>query len=403
LEPNNARAHWLLGRVLATGEQQDKATTTLGKAVRLEPDNPQYRVTYAQSLAQTGRLPEAVKEAQKAVETGGNRPHVKAQALCLIGDLLASGAQPDFQKALTLHTQAIQIAEPLARDPHPAIRTSAKETMVNAHLGAAHDIAWGQWKEKPKAVARWLERASAIADDMVKNEESGPELLFRVHARSLAAYVGLRGDIAPEQASEAVVAVGEKLIAAARDPNRKAQLQWELGMALYDAVQVCQMRSDSAGALKHGEDAAKYLSEAYAANASSASGLLLGRLYFRLGTIHAMNKHDHKAAVAWFDKALPFVERPAAEDAAANLGRQGEALVGMGVSYWETGRREKAVALTQKGIKWMEQAVKQGDLERSALAIPYGNLAAMHRTLGATDKADHYQELAGRVKEEKTK
>ena len=36
----------------------------------------------------------------------------------------------------------------------------------------------------------------------------------------------------------------------------------------------------------------------------------------------------------------------------------------MGVSYWETGQRQKAVELTQKGIKWMEQAVKQGTLDR---------------------------------------
>ena len=51
----------------------------------------------------------------------------------------------------------------------------------------------------------------------------------------------------------------------------------------------------------------------------------------------------------------------------------------------------------------MEQAVKQGTLDRSALAVPYGNLAAMHRKLGADDQADHFQELASRVKEEKLK
>ena len=105
--------------------------------------------------------------------------------------------------------------------------------------------------------------------------------------------------------------------------------------------------------------------------------------------------------MGWFDKAAGLLEPLSAEDVATDLGRHGESFVSMGVSYWEAGQREKAVALTQKGIKWMEQAVKQGTMNSSALAIPYGNLAAMHRQLGAADLANHFQELASRVKGEK--
>ena len=117
-------------------------------------------------------------------------------------------------------------------------------------------------------------------------------------------------------------------------------------MALYDAVQICQMRSESDNALKYGEAAAGHLAHAIKARPSSTSTFLLGRLYFRLGAIHAMNKHDHQAAVGWFEKALPLLERATPEDLAADVGRQGEAFVGMGVSYWETGQHDKAVALT---------------------------------------------------------
>ena len=83
-----------------------------------------------------------------------------------------------------------------------------------------------------------------------------------------------------------------------------------------------------------------------------------------------MNKHDHQAAVGWFEKALPLLERATPEDLAGELGRQGEAFVGMGVSYWETGQHDKAVALTIKGVAWMEQAVKQGTLDRSVAGRP---------------------------------
>ncbi len=75
----------------------------------------------------------------------------------------------------------------------------------------------------------------------------------------------------------------------------------------------------------------------------------------------------------------------------------------MGVSYWEAGQREKAIALTEKGIRFMEQAVEQHTFNRTLLAVPYNNLAAMHRALGSPDRAKQYQEMASRVRNEKLK
>jgi tetratricopeptide (TPR) repeat protein len=403
LEPGNARAHWLYSRVLSATEQYEQAVKAAGNAVRLDPDDAQYRVTHAQTLAQAGQLPEALETAQKAVAISEGRPHVKARATCMVGDLLASGPKPDFKKALTVHTQALQLADTLSSDPHPAIRLAAKEVQIDAYLGAAHDIAWGEWKDKPKAVTRWLERAKAVAEDLVAREGGSPEQLFRVYARALTAYVGLRDAMDPAATVKGLSDTGEKLIATARDPGRKARLQWELGMALYDAVQVCQMRSESDNALKHGEAAAKYIAQAIKARPSSTSTFLLGRLYFRLGAIHATSKHDHQAAVVWFGKAVPLLERASPEDLASDLGRQGEAFVGMGVSYWETGQHERAVVLSIKGVTWMERAVKQGTLDKSSLAVPYGNLASMQHKLGDDDQAKRYQDLASRMKSEKLK
>ena len=343
LEPGNARAHWLYSRVLAAAEQHEKAVTAAGEAVRLDPDNAQYRVTHAQALAQAGQLPEAIEEAQKAAATSEDRPHVKARATCLVGDLLASGPKPDFKKALGFHTQALQLADPLASDPHPAIRVAAKEVLIDAHLGAAHDIAWGEWKDKPKAVARWLDRAKAVAEDLVDNEGEQPRATF---PRVCPLAGRLRRACAARSTRRRPLkrwsTTGEKLIAAARDPGRKARLQWELGMALYDAVQICQMRSEPDNALKYGEVRRRIPGRRdQSKTRPAASTFLLGRLYFRLGTIHAMQNHDHKAAVDWFDKAIPLMERATARGLAGELGRQGEAFVGMGVSYWETGRRDQ--------------------------------------------------------------
>jgi hypothetical protein len=71
----------------------------------------------------------------------------------------------------------------------------------------------------------------------------------------------------------------------------------------------------------------------------------------------------------------------------------------MGVSYWETGNRDKGLALTQHGADLMEAAVKQGTLAKSALAVPYSNLAAMQRHLGDKDKAARLEEMANKARE----
>jgi tetratricopeptide (TPR) repeat protein len=319
--------------------------------------------------------------------------------MCLIGDLTASGPKPDFKKAITYHTKALQLADTLAGDPHPAIRAAAKEVLIDSHLGAAHDIAWGDWKEKNKAVARWLERALAVADDAVKNDGASKEQVFRIYVRAMAIYAGLRGGIDPEPTVNAVRDTGNEAIAAVRDPDRKAQLQWDLGMALYDAVQICQMRSEQKKALTYGEQAATYLAEANKTKPSPDHAYQLGRLYFRLGTIHAMGEKDHKTAIACYDRAIPLLTVASPQEFTSDLGRHGETFVSMGVSYWEIGQQQKAIELSEKGIAWMEKAVKDGTLDRSLLTVPYNNLAAMHRKLGTTEKAEKYQKLAARAKD----
>ncbi|MEN6407914.1 MAG: hypothetical protein ABFC77_15780 [Thermoguttaceae bacterium] len=404
LEPDNARAHWLQARVLTAMEKSEPAAAEAAKAVKLDPKDPHYRATYAQCLAQLGRLAQAMDEAERSIALSDKLPHVKARSLCLIGNLIASGPKPDYKKALSFHSQAIQAASPLLTDPHPSIRIAAKEVLIDAHLGAAHDIAWGDWKEKSKSVTRWIERAQAIAEDLMSTEGASSEQLFRVHTRAMAAYVGIHGGVDPETTIKAAVRTGDALIESSRDPAHKAQIQWDLGMALYDALQVCQMRSDYDNAVKCGEKAAECLAAADQVKHSPSSAFLLGRLYFRIGAIHAARDHDHKAAIAWFDKAMPLLDRlPTEEMTAADLARHGESLVSMGVSYWQAKQERRAVALTQKGIRLMEQAVEQGSLASSSLTIPYNNLSAMHRKLGNNDQANRFEEMASRTKEEKLK
>jgi tetratricopeptide (TPR) repeat protein len=399
LDPTSARAHWLQARLMVIAGEYEQAELAGGEAVRLEPQNARYRVTHARILGLLDRLAEASQEAQQAVNSSQRRPHIKARALCLLGDLAASGSEPDYKTAIQFHMQAIEEADALSADPHPAIRLVAKEVLVDAHLGAAHDVAWGTWTQKDVAVSRWLAQAEAFAEDLVENEGRSEELQFRVSTRALAACVAVRGELDPDYWVNQALRTGRQLIAETDDPFRKAQIQWGLGMALYDALQTYQMCNDHDTALKYGELAIQYLEQSRQHNLSSNAAYLLGRLCFRLGAVHAIRDGNHPLAVTWFDKALGLLSDIPADEASGEIGRDGESFVSMGVSYWEAGQHDKAVELTRRGLDLIQQAVEQGILDEAALAVPYNNLASMNRQLGHETQADEFEELANTLQE----
>jgi tetratricopeptide (TPR) repeat protein len=398
LDPTNGRAHWLQARVLSASGDQARALAAVGEAVRLEPDNAQYRVTRAQVLGQQGQFSAATQEAEKALAASDKRPHIKARALCLLGDLYGSGRRPDYKQAMTYHSEALKAADALSSNPHPAVRIAAKEVLVDAHLGAAHDIAWGSWDRKETAVPRWLEKAASLADDLVEKEGATPERRFRVAVRALAALVGLQGHVEPTPWAERTVRSADELLTTSTDPGRTQQLQWDLGMALYDAVQIYQMRGEYDLALKYGQKAIAYLEQGTSAKPDNADSYLLGRLYFRVGAIYAVGQRSPKTAVTWYDKAVAIFQRLAEDVNPGEFGRLGETYVSMGVSYWEIGQREKAIELTQRGTGLIEKMVDSGTLEASALEIPYTNLATMRRQMGQNREADLLLQKASKAK-----
>jgi tetratricopeptide (TPR) repeat protein len=395
LSPNVARAHWLRARVLAGMGKPAEALVSAAQAAKLERDNARYFITLAQILEQTGRHDEAIAATKAAIELSGDRPHVKARALCLLGDLVGGGAHPDYAAALTHHTEAIKTADPLAVDRHPAIRLAAKEVLIDAHLGAATDIAWGDWAEKEKAVLRWAQRAAAFAEELIANDGGTSEHRFRVATRTLAAYVGTNGKLDPTDWAKETARVGKELIDKTEDPIQKQQLESELGMALFNAVQMYQARKDNESALQYGQQTVAYLEAARKGQQPNlAQDYVLGRLYFRLGAIHALSAKNHREAIAMFDKAIPLLESPAPNESVAELGRHGETFVSMGVSYWELGQQDKAMQLTQKGLELMKKSVEGQGMKKSALTVPYENLAAMQRHLGKKETAAEFQKLA---------
>ena len=129
---------------------------------------------------------------------------------------------------------------------------------------------------------------------------------------------------------------------------------------------------------------------------TSETMYILGRAYFQVGLIHAVVENDHTAAALWFDHAAPLLDRPLPSWAGSRIGRNGEMLVSMGISYWQTGNHEEGLRLTQHGTTLITRAVAMKLLNDGALAVPYGNLAAMHRQMGHTEQARSFAEMAAK-------
>ncbi len=399
LDPGHARANWLLARVSLLQGNLESGLAECREAIRLNPDLPQFYVTEARILAQLDRYEEAKHKLEEMLPRSDRYPHVRARALCLMGDLWRNGISPDFEKAIEYHSEAIKAANTIANHSHPAIRLAAKEVLLDAHLAAARDVAWGNWDDKEKAVEIWLDRAADVAEDIVKNEKGSQEYLFRVSSSALAAFVGIGGTAQLDVYIEEVIRLGKALIDNTEDPLQQCKYQWDIGLALYDAVQIYQARKKFSEALQYGQAAVEYLEKGHHGRTSHSDTYLLARLYFRLGAIHAVGMKNHRAAIVWFDRARPIFDRLALLIPEEEVGRLGETLVSMGVSYWETSQKELAVELSEQGVSLIEVAVKNGLMDTTALAVPYTNLSTMYRRQEKHAQADRYFEMSLRVQE----
>jgi tetratricopeptide (TPR) repeat protein len=403
-KPDHAAAHWCAAQINYEAGQLGDASKAIEKALKVQPANAEFLLTKCRILAESGDYTTARQICQSVLdsESGGaaGSPETRAKALCLMGDLLAAGPGRDYKRALDYHLAAIQSANQHRESRRPSLRRAAKLVLVEANLGAGNDIAWGYWQQKERIVPKWLSAADTVADDLIRNEGADPAVHLLVVRKSLAASAGTQGKVDPVDWTKDAIRTARELAKATDDAWRRQRLEWELGLALYDALQADQARGYHEHALSNSALVVKYLEAAATHRQQTPHEVyLLGRLYFRVGVLHAIEKQDHMTAVAWFDKSRPLLERPLPAAAASDVGWVGESFVSMGISYWQVGRKEDGVRMTEHGLALVEQGIKDKVIGEHALTAPYTNLAFMHRELGDETKASGFIEMAGRADE----
>jgi tetratricopeptide (TPR) repeat protein len=395
LDPKHAESQDMRAQMLLSIGRPSEALKSANRSIELAPDNAAFMLNKAAILARLDRREDALKLTQTAVDRSDLPRLLKAHALCQLADLTAAGPAGNDKQVIDLYMSAITTAQPLVSDERVAVRRLAKRLLLDAHLGAANEIAWGVWQKKSVTVARWIQQSDQLAQDLIDHEEADPQLRLEVARRAVSAAAGTDGKWDAEDWTKQALDAGRKLIVEADDPLRKQCLQWELGSALVDALEMQRTAGLNAQSLPHATAVLKYLQSGIQCRQRTfEDNYTLGRAYFQIGVIHAVVQHDHTTAVLWFDRAAPFLDRSLPPSAAPRIGVNGESLVSMGISYWQAGHHEEGLRLTQRGIDQMSKAVSQKLLSDSTLAVPYGNLAAMHRQLGHSEQARTYSEMA---------
>lgn len=395
LDPELAHARWLLSDIYLSNGQGDLAESEAAKALNLDPENSAYQLRWAQSLELLSRYDEAVQQTRKVLDRKSTTPIVKAQALHEMARLAGKGEASIAKKAIAFDNEAIEIADKLATSKIGKERHVAKEVLIQAHLNIAQEIANQPYNKKMDSLSEWFGRASGLAEDYIANDDGSLEWRLYVAQQALAALASFKSAKDPAPWVAEAQKAADQLMKESNDEYWQQRIQWEVGVAYLYATEIEHLRMKTSTALRYGQLSIENLAEgAKSRQAVPECERLVGRLYFYIGAVHAIHNSDHEKAVLWYDRAAPLLTSPKPVSEFTVPRRDGEQLVSMGVSFWQTGQQDRALELTKAGTAMIERAVEDEVLAKSSLAVPYSNLSSMFKAQGDTDDAAKYAQLA---------
>lgn len=404
ISSTSARAYGLLAQRRGALGQHAAGLEAIEQAIRFAPDVTAYRLTRAELLFDQLDYTQAVSEVAKVLENSAAPAIDRARAELLLGNLLAEGPHQESKQAMQHHMAAIRLATPLGTDRRFMVRRAAKRILMDAYLGAAKDVAAGDWQKKDTTIPKWLENAEKLAEGMRLHDGGDETLRFYVLRKSVAAYAELGGDVDVNAPIDVAVQEADRLLAATPDPLYGARLRRETAQLMFDASVYEMLRVPAAEARQRGNNAVALWEELNTAgHTTPRDEARMGRLYFYIGSTHAVHDRDHEQAVRWYELALPFLNRSAPSQASRASAYHGERLVSMGVSYWNVGAGEEAIQVTESGLEMMQSAAHAGVIKEGKLAVPYGNLASMYEAIGEPEKARKMSVLASKLQRRATR
>ncbi len=398
LDQDNTDAKWLLSVLLLETGKAISAEHLAAEAVEAEPSNNSFLLQHARCLRKLARYDQASVLAKQVFNDLDVEPLDKARSLREMGLLASLGSAEVAERVIPLLSGAIDLADELATTEDYHLQVAATKLLVESHLDMALYISKGKFRQKEISVPEWIERASGISEQLIACDDSQTLHRLYVAVTALAAGANLEPPIDPALWIEEAEMTAVKLRDTTTDPKLQELYDWNLGLAYFQAAQIEHLRKQADSALEYSKLAEEKLSGlAKTRDELPDTSYLMGRLYFQIGAVHAIHHEDHRKACTWYDKAADRLINPFPVTTMAGPQQHGDALVSMGVSYWNQQQSDRAIQLTQKGADLIEQAVEKGVLGSESLMVPYGNLAAMYEAQGKKNTADKYTSLAKKV------
>ena len=398
VDPKHVRAHKLLVALLCEQGCWQRALKLAEVTEELDPGDVWTRLKHAGVLLELGRTDEARATVESVKTLENTPPLVAAQAAKILGRIELASRTPDYQKGVAHFEEAIRKATPLTTNPSKSIQKAARVILLDAHLGTATAIARGTWQQKARVIPKWIARSETLVGEVDAADPDRNLLDLQLCRGALAASAGAAEGVDALPWVKRLLETREKIGAQEKDPSRRRQIDWEVGLGLADALTASLKRNDPADMLENATLTAAYLERgAEQRELSDSERREYGDLLFRIGILHSLQHGAHATAVTWFDKVVPLWENNSCFTSEGDIGRLGEAFVSIAISYWQVERRDDAMKLSRKGVDLMVEAVDAKQLDERALAVAYGNLSTMYAEQGDQERSRNYAEMASRA------
>ncbi|MBB75720.1 MAG: hypothetical protein CMJ75_14540 [Planctomycetaceae bacterium] len=394
LEPANTKAIWLESILLQQMGKYAQSLALSRQAVEITKD-PEFGLTYAESLLANEQYQQAIDQARLIAADQDLPPLLRARAEIVLGNATASSPLRNFERAIEHHLLAIRLASQLETNPEISLRREALRILVQAHLACALDVARGNWQRKSDVAPKWLASAREISVRFLQKTHGSPLIELQIHATTLAVAAELDGLLDPTTSLQQMSGRCQTVLNQFDDALHKQQIQWQLAAALFNAARAARSRGNLAQAREWGERATVLFQlGGEHRDPTPARQYLQAKAHYLVGTLYAIPENKHLPATRWYEQAVQQFPKTLPQSASHEIGVHGERLVSMGISFWAIGDPQRALALTESGMAQMEQAVQNGFLPPTAMAVAYRNLAAMHRELGNADMATTFTSKA---------
>ena len=398
IDPRHLRAHRLLMVLMCDQGKWQQALQLAEAAGQIDPSDIWTKMKHARILLSLDRPAEARAVVETVKTVPNSPPLVTAQVERLLGRIELAGPTPDHQRAVEHFAESIRRSSALLTKPSPAVQQAAREIMLDAHLGTAEAIALGTWQQKSRVIPKWMARAEAVVAECTGDKSVQQTLELQLCSGALAVAAGSADSTEPLPWVKRLLEVRDRMGESVKDPWRRRQIDWDVGLGLLDALAAAQLRGDASDMLDNGTLTAAYLERGSEhRELTDQERKNVGDLLFRIGIMHSLQRGDHATAVTWFDRVIPLWDGNPKVESDREAGQLGESYVSMAISYWQVDRRDDALAISRRGVDMMVAAVDSKQLEERALAVAYGNLSTMYAEQGDDTQSQTYAEMASRA------